>query len=223
MENTNDSKGLKKPNIKMIAIIVAAIVLIVLVAVIISNSKKSTTGTDNGGTNTQTSEEGTAPEATPAVTSTTTASGQVIPEGAHVEVAGASPVKDNVVVTQTGTVAKNDVVPMSPEAPQQTAPITKDAVPSSAKKVDVSAAGFSPASFEVKAGSVVTLSVTATDTNTHVFMFDDAALAAVAIGVGPSETRAITFNAPAKAGEYSFRCDVPGHSGRGEVGKMIVK
>lgn len=222
MENTNDSKGTKKPNIKMIAVILAAVILVVLVAVIISSSKKG--NTNNGGTNNNpvAGQEDTT-GANPEVTSTTTATGQVIPEGSHVEVAGASPVKDNVVVTQTGTVVKNDVVPMSPEAPQQTAPIKKDAVPSSAKKIDVSAAGFSPASFEVKAGSVVTLSVTATDTNTHVFMFDDASLAAVAIGVGPSETRAITFNAPSKAGEYTFRCDVPGHSGRGEVGKMIVK
>jgi len=37
------------------------------------------------------------------------------------------------------------------------------------------------------------------------------------------ETRAVTFNAPVEKGEYSFRCNVGGHAGRGEVGKMIVK
>jgi len=67
------------------------------------------------------------------------------------------------------------------------------------------------------------VAVSSTDGYTHVFMFDDPSLSAVAVGVGPKETRAITFNAPAKAGTYSFHCDVPGHTARGEVGAMIVK
>ncbi len=219
MENTNP-KG-SKPNVKMIGIILAVIVLIVLVIVLVTNKKPEATDSKvTNNPNTTGQEEGTpAPE----VVSTTTASGQVIPEGSHVEVVGANPIKDDVVITPAGVAVKNDAVPMSPEAPQQTAPITKAALPNSAIKVDVSATGFAPASFEVKAGAPVTMSITSVDTNTHVFMFNDASLAAVAVGVGPSETRAITFNAPAKAGEYAFRCDVPGHSGRGEVGKMIVK
>lgn len=220
MENTNP-KGSQKPNVKMIAIVLAVVVLAILVVVVISTNPKANTNNVNTNNNPVSGQEGDQP--VNEVVSTTTASGQIIPEGSHVEVVGANPVKDNVVVTQTGTAVKNDAVPMSPEAPQQTAPISEKQLPSSAIKLGVSAAGFAPASFEVKAGAPVTLSVTATDTNTHVFMFDDASLAAVAIGVGPSETRAITFNAPSKAGEYTFRCDVPGHAGRGETGKMIVK
>jgi uncharacterized cupredoxin-like copper-binding protein len=54
-------------------------------------------------------------------------------------------------------------------------------------------------------------------------MFNDPSLSAVAVGVSPRETRAITFNAPSTPGEYPFVCDVPGHAGRGEVGKMIVE
>lgn len=136
---------------------------------------------------------------------------------------GASPVTEEGVVLNTqGEEAKNDVQPGSPEAPQQSNPIAAEEVPSSATKLTVSAQGFSPAEFTVSAGSAVTLSVTSGDTQTHIFMFDDPSLSAVAVGIGPGETRAITFNAPTTKGEYSFRCDVPGHAGRGEVGKMIV-
>jgi len=135
---------------------------------------------------------------------------------------GSSKVIDNVVVTPTGKPVKNDAVPGSPEAPQETPPIAPEALPAGTIKLDVSAEGFNPVQFEVKAGQVVTLALSSVDNITHVLLFDDPVLAGVAIGVGPNETRAITFNAP-KAGEYGFHCDVPGHTARGESGKMIVK
>lgn len=224
MENNTNNDLQKKPNIKMIGIILAVVILIVLVVVALTSNK----GSENNNTevNTETGTEQTQPivnEAGEEVEVVVTESGQIIPEGSRVEVAGANPIKDNIVVTPKGEAAKNDAVPMSPDAPQQTPPMPKAELPSSAIKLDVSATGFSPSSFEVKAGAPTTLSVTSADDSTHVFMFDDNALQAVAIGVGPGETRAITFNAPATSGEYTFRCDVPGHSMRGEVGKMIVK
>ncbi len=137
---------------------------------------------------------------------------------------GTSPISETgQVVTQTGQPVKLNTTPMAPEAPQQSNPIAspKD-LPPQTIKISVSAAGFSPSSFTAKPGAPVTLAVTSADTQTHVFMFDDASLSAVAVGIGPGETRAITFNAP-KSGEYTFRCDVPGHKARGEVGKMRVQ
>ncbi|MDO8664128.1 MAG: cupredoxin domain-containing protein [Candidatus Liptonbacteria bacterium] len=137
---------------------------------------------------------------------------------------GTSPISETgQVVTQTGQPVKLNTTPMAPEAPQQSNPIAspKD-LPPQTIKISVSAAGFSPSSFTAKPGAAITLAVTSADTQTHVFMFDDASLSAVAVGIGPGETRAITFNAP-KSGEYTFRCDVPGHKNRGEVGKMIVE
>lgn len=137
---------------------------------------------------------------------------------------GTSPISETgKVITPTGEQVKLNVTPGTPEAPQQSNPIAspKD-LPPQTIKISVSAAGFSPSSFTVKSGAAVTLAVTSADTQTHVFLFDDASLSAVAIGVGPGETRAITFNAP-KSGEYAFHCDVPGHAARGEVGKMVVK
>lgn len=135
---------------------------------------------------------------------------------------GASPVATSgQVVTQEGNPVKLNVEPMSPEAPQQSAPITESQVPSSAVKITVSAQGFTPNTFTVKAGAPIALSVTSGDEQTHIFKFEDPSLSAVAVGIGPHETRLIPFNAPAK-GEYTFYCDVPGHKTRGETGTMIV-
>ena len=81
--------------------------------------------------------------------------------------------------------------------------------------------GFSPNSFTVSAGAPVTISITSGDQYSHVFAFEDASLSAVAVGVGPGETRAITFNAPKTAGAYKFYSNIPGQSG--EAGVMTVK
>lgn len=136
---------------------------------------------------------------------------------------GASPVATSgQVIAPTGEPAKLDAVPASPQAPQESAPISAKEIPSSAVKLTITASGWSPSSFTVRSGAAVTVSVTSGDTQTHIFMMDDPSLSALAVGVGPGETRVITFNAP-KSGTYGFRCDVPGHAGRGEVGKMIVQ
>lgn len=129
--------------------------------------------------------------------------------------------EEGTVVTKEGVEVKNDAIPGTPEAPQQSNPVSLNSVPSSAVKLTVTASGFSPASFTVGSGDAVTLSVTSGDKYTHIFSFDDPSLSAVAVGLAPNETRVITFNAPA-SGEYTFSCGVPGHAGRGEVGKMIV-
>ncbi|HUX36164.1 MAG TPA: cupredoxin domain-containing protein [Candidatus Paceibacterota bacterium] len=136
---------------------------------------------------------------------------------------GASPVASSgQVIAPSGQPAKLDVTPSSPQAPQESDPVSANGIPSSAIKLTVTASGWSPSSFTVKSGAVVTLSITSGDSQTHIFMMDDPSLSALAVGVGPGETRVITFNAP-KSGTYGFHCDVPGHAARGEVGKMIVE
>jgi len=69
----------------------------------------------------------------------------------------------------------------------------------------------------------VVLSITSGDEWTHVFKFEDESLKDAVVGVAPNETRVITFYAPDEPGEYEFHCDLPGHTARGETGKMIVK
>lgn len=138
-------------------------------------------------------------------------------------VPGTSPVtEEGNVVSSENTPVRLDVQPGTPEAPQQSNPIDPSKLSEEAVKITVAETGFSPDIFEVNEGTAVTISVSAVDDYTHVFKFKDPALSAVAVGIAPHETRAITFNAPAK-GVYEFFCDVPGHAGRGETGTMTVK
>lgn len=137
---------------------------------------------------------------------------------------GTSPIATSTgqVVTPTGEPVKLDVTPGSPKAPQQSNPIKADDLSAKAVELKVSAGGFLPSAFTVKEGQPVALAITATDSQTHVFYFKDQSLSAVAVGVGPGETRAIVFNAP-KRGTYDFYCGVPGHEARGEIGRMTVE
>ncbi len=218
--NQNKTAGSKK-----IWILVGVLVVIVIIAIVtMTMNKKSEKANptpeeaQQAGETSNTPEEGKTPEVNLEAISPALKDAKVL-------IPGASPVKDNKVLTMEGKVAVNNTTPMAPSAPQQTAAIDKKTVESNSSviKIDVSAAGFVPNSFEVKKGSVVNIAVTSTDSYTHIFAFRDASLSAVAVGLAPGETRAITFNAPDKAGSYEYYCNVPGHAGRGETGTMTVK
>lgn len=127
------------------------------------------------------------------------------------------------VISANGQIAENDAEWGTPSAPQQSGPVAIGDLPRGAVSLNVIAGGFSPGSFKVKAGEVVVLSLTSKDSFTHSFHFSDQSLQAVALGVGPGETRAITFNAPKQKGQYEFFCDLPGHRDRGETGVMVVE
>ncbi len=133
---------------------------------------------------------------------------------------GLSPTRDGRVVTQEGEEVRYDVEPGSPDAPQQSSPIGEGEIPQDSINILATRdGGYVPSEFTVRSGDLVTLSVTAGDERVYVFKFRDPSLSAVAIGVGPGETRSIRFNAPS-SGEYEFYCDVPGC---GLIGKMIVR
>lgn len=212
----------KKRNLWILLAAVVVIVVIIIVAA--NNSQKAGTPGDQASQPTTgeaaPADEGTVPEGEDG----TEVEVNPVLKDATIEVPGANPItKDNKVVTSEGEPVKNDVVPMTPEAPQQTGPVDKESLSNDVTQIEITATGFNPAEFTVRKGDAVTFGVTSGDQFTHVFMFDDPSLSAVAVGVGPGETRAISFNAPDTAGEYTFHCDVPGHAGRGEVGKMIVR
>ena len=89
--------------------------------------------------------------------------------------------------------------------------------------LDVSANGFVPNIFTVKAGEAITIALTSTDQWSHNINFSDPSLQAAETSVSAGTTRAFSFNAPSVKGEYNFSCSIPGHAARGEVGKMIVE
>lgn len=208
-----------KKNLWIILGVVAVVIVIIVVAALQSR-KAAAPVTETPTTGTPTTEPA---EETPAAEDNLPKIEAL--KDARVEVPGANPItKDNKVVNLEGQVTKNDVAMTSPLAPSETPAISKEALPETAISLDVTAAGFSPKEFTVKPGQPVTLAITAVD-SIHNLVFEDASLSAVGMGAYKGQTRAITFNAPTKAGEYVFYCNVGGvvHKNRGEVGKMIVK
>lgn len=115
----------------------------------------------------------------------------------------------------------NVPVPNNAEVPQAST-VAREKLPEGTIELSVSSSGFSPSEFSVSKGQTITLAITSTD-KSHTFAFKDPSLASVALNAGPGQTSAVNFIAPDKAGEYIFRCDLPGHEDNGEVGKMIVK
>jgi plastocyanin len=95
--------------------------------------------------------------------------------------------------------------------------------PKSAIEVAITDQGITPASFAVKAGQEIALSVSSADQDSHFFKFESEKLATVLVRIGPGDTRVLNFSAPAEKGEYEYYCDMPGHIERGEKGTMIVK
>lgn len=129
------------------------------------------------------------------------------------------------VITATGEAVANDVQAGSQEAPQSSFPIDAADLPKSTIKLAVTSNSFTPAEFTVNRGQAVNLAVTNANESTfsEVFRFDDESLKGVVLGLAKGETRSITFNAPDKAGEYTFYSDMFNHRDQGAVGKMIVK
>ncbi len=240
MDNLNEPVGESKNKKLFIILGLVLVVAIIIVAAVMSRQQGGMSGGDEQNSNvpsdakpyipngSATDENGAPVEGAENAEGDAMAGEEVqVPEilkEAVIVVEGANPIsKDGLVITPQGNEVKNDANPMSQEAPRQTLPLDKAELPASTIKLDVNASGWSPNEFRVKAGAPVTLAVSSIDQYTHIFKFQDPALSAVAIGLNPGETRAMTFNAPKTPGEYPFFCDVPGHAGRGETGKMIVE
>ncbi|MGE5675812.1 MAG: cupredoxin domain-containing protein [Mycobacterium leprae] len=79
---------------------------------------------------------------------------------------------------------------------------------------------FEPSVIPVKPGERVKITVTNHGAVDHEFESEEAKIEELVIPAGKS--RSVTITAPAKAGEYQFFCDVPGHQAMGMVGKIVV-
>ena len=217
----NNTKQTNPNNKKLFVLVGVLVVVAIIIIVAASQGTKKANVTQEpsspASVNTadQTGEENTT---TPSV------GGSVPQTSTRSDAPGAALItEDNKVVNTEGVELKNNVVPGSPEAPRQTGQISKDQVAKSAVSITVASTGFEPSEFRVKANEPVTLAITGGDPQwAHVFAFRSSVLSSIAVGIGGTETRAITFKAPVR-GEYEYFCDIPGHPSRGEVGKMIVE
>lgn len=213
------NENFSSPKSKKLYLVLGLVLIVVFIAAVWATTKQKPADQPTGENQEVTQNEEGAPTESTTATNTPAAL-----KDAKTVVPGANPIsKDNKVLTPEGKPVKNDALPMDPAAPRQTPPVDAKVLSKEVTKIGASAAGFSPSSFTVSKGAPVTLSLSSTDGYTHVMVFSDPSLSAVAMGVAPGETRAISFNAPTTAGEYSFRCTVPGHEARGEKGVMIVK
>jgi plastocyanin len=131
--------------------------------------------------------------------------------------------EDNVVLTKDGQATRNDAPTMSEEAPQQTGFLNRDQLPEEVFQIEIQEGLITPNTFTTKAGAPTVFSLTGTDSYAHTIVFDSPLLSALAISVGPNQTKAISFNAPTEPGTYSFYCLSPGHAEKGETGEMIVQ
>lgn len=169
--------------------------------------------------------------ALPSNATTTNENGEVVPVVEEMKVVVVAPgtsgidVNSGRVVKSDGAAVNNAAQAATGDAPQSSFPISKEDLPSSAIKLDVTSNSFSPNEFTVKKGQAVNLAITNVNTSTfsEVFRFDDPGLSGVVIGLAKGETKSITFNAPTKAGEYAFYSSMFDHRAQGAVGKMIVQ
>lgn len=130
------------------------------------------------------------------------------------------------VITKTGEVVANSAVSGTLNAPQVSYVLTDtSSLPKSAIKIEVTSNSFAPKEFTVNRGQAVSLVVSNVNdtTLTERFVFDDPSLQAIILTVPHSSSKSISFNAPDKAGTYTFYSNMFNHRELGAVGAMIVK
>lgn len=80
---------------------------------------------------------------------------------------------------------------------------------------------FEPARVTVKPGERVRFVIENKGTMDHEFESDEAGIEEVV--VPPGKSRTVEWTAPAKAGDYPFVCDMPGHVEAGMKGTIAVQ
>jgi uncharacterized cupredoxin-like copper-binding protein len=217
----NASKSKKKLFLPLVAVLI--LVAIIVVIIVLSNKNNNNQGENNVNTPNQ-SEESDNSAAVDVNSGEFDRVELENQESAQVVVPGSNPITgNNIVVAKNGAPAKNDAPVMSDEAPQQTGFLNRDELPEEVFQIEIGNGKISPASFTTRAGAPTVFSLSGIDSFAHTISFDDPGLSAIAVLVGPNQTKAITFNAPTEPGTYTFRCMSPGHADKGEVGEMIVE
>jgi uncharacterized cupredoxin-like copper-binding protein len=102
--------------------------------------------------------------------------------------------------------------------------------------VEMTDFAFNPATYEVPAGSEVTLNLTNSGTVEHEFAImklgtqattpfddDDEGNVYWETSLQPGQSSTVTFTAPSEAGDYEIVCGIPAHIEQGMTGTLTVK
>ena len=240
-ETGSKAAGNKMAKLWVLLGVLAVIIIIIIVAAQGGNKSGSNNGSSVSGNQSQTggaAAGNTATSSAPSATVTTNTQGlqpaNIDTKGlqateaanlqnAKVVVPGANPIAtDNKVLTPTGQVTQTSGRSIDVTAPKQTGILDKASLPKTLLQVTVVNGKFTPATISATAGAPISFSLTSGDSYVHVLGFSDPALSAISILVGPNQTKAITFNAPNKAGSYTFT-DSAGSGNVAASGTLIVK
>lgn len=132
-----------------------------------------------------------------------------------------APGDNEVYVPISGQTTVVESLRLSLEVPDQSAVSSEADIPEGAIRIEGLESGFSPSEFKVKKGEMITLALTSRVGYPYILTFYEDSMPAISIGLGPQETRWISFKTPEVAGEYQFRNDSFGKND--QSGKMIVE
>jgi len=229
------SKSSNAKNKKIFVLLGVLVLMIIIVIILAAQSKKSISRTGAGqavNTNQSANSSTTAnavvsvksDDLTPAPIATgtnLTKEGTANLKTAKVVVPGANPISsNNVVLTPTGEPTNASAQSTASNAPKQTGFLDKATLPKTLAQTTIANNAFTPNTITTQAGAPTSFALTSGDNLVHVLNFDDSSLSAIAILVGPGQTKAITFNAPKKAGSYIFHDSTPGSTA---TGTLVVK
>lgn len=235
MDNKMDNKPVNPKNQRIWVLlgVLAVIIIIIIITVAQSNKSKNNSGLNKsektsavktGTTTANVAVTNKTPGLIPVTIPTSSKLTKVQVENlktAKVVVPGANPItKDNRVVTPQGLPTETSGRSIAPNAPKQTGFLNKATLPKDLVQISIANNVFTPNTLTTKAGAPTSFALTSTDNLVHVLNFKAAAMSAITMLVGPGQTKEITFNAPPKAGSYTFYDSTPGSSA---MGTLIVK
>jgi plastocyanin len=128
------------------------------------------------------------------------------------------------VIARTGDVAQNSAAPGSVSSPTPSLNVDPNKLPDGTIKLTINTDNsITPNSFSAHPGQAVSWALINNTSWSETILFDDPSLSALVFSLAPGMTKAVTFNAPMKTGEYVFASDLSFQRNAGMLGKMIVK
>lgn len=128
---------------------------------------------------------------------------------------------DEIISTSPGETTVVESPRLTLPVPDQSRVSVESDIPAGAIIIEGLKEGFSPSEFKVAKGEMITLALVSRIDYPYTLTFYHESMPAISIGLGPKETRWISFKAPEIAGEYEFKNDIFGKSS--QRGKMIVE